>query len=539
MTTSPPASQTGREAESVPADSTPAPGGEKRAPRRLSRRALFGLTGGAVIAVGAGLALPRLLAGGQPIGPGDPAVAAAEAARPRTGRVVTRALQAGPVELDLGRRRVRTWAYEGSLPGPMIRVTAGDELRVRFTNGLPVPTTVHWHGLALRNDMDGVPGLNMPPIEPGAGFDYAFVVPHPGTYWFHPHLGVQLDTGLYAPLVVDDPAEPGGYDEEAVLILDDWTDDWGESPDDLLAAARRNGMAGGMDDMGGMGDMGDMPGMDSMEMPSAAQPLGADTGDIVYPAHLINGRLPGAPASIATKPGRRVRLRVVNAGSDTAYRFAVGGHRLTVTHTDGFPVDPVTVDTLIIGMGERYDVVVTAADGVFPIVAVPEGKSDPAALAVLRTGPGALPSNERRPVELTRRLLDYRDLSSARATALGAAEPDRELEIVMSMADGGRRWLLNGRPYGEHEPLPLIAGERVRLTFKNQSMMFHPMHVHGHTFAISRPDGRGIRKDTINVLPMQDLAVDLEADNPGQWLTHCHNAYHAELGMATTLSYRS
>ena len=109
--------------------------------------------------------------------------------------------------------------------------------------------------------------------------------------------------------------------------------------------------------------------------------------------------------------------------------------------------------------------------------------------------------------------------------------------MALTMADGGRQWLINGQSLADHDPLQVSAGERVRLVLSNQSMMFHPMHVHGHTFALSRPDGTGPRKDTVNVLPMQDLTVDLQTDNPGQWLMHCHNAYHAELGMMTTLSY--
>jgi FtsP/CotA-like multicopper oxidase with cupredoxin domain len=314
-----------------------------------------------------------------------------------------------------------------------------------------------------------------------------------------------------------------------VLVLDDWIDGWGDSPDQILERARRDGIGG----------MHGMDGMDGMGMPSAEQPLGSDTGDILYPAHLINGRLPTAPHVITTSPGRRLRLRIINAGSDTPYRFAVGGHRLTVTHTDGFPVEPVGVDTVIIGMGERYDVVITAGDGVFPIVATPEGKEDPAALALLRTSSGSGPAVDTRPAELGGRLLSYRDLITSPGAALAARKPDRQLEMILTMADGGRRWLINGRAYGDHEPLPVKAGERVRVIMTNQSMMFHPMHLHGHTFALTRPDGRGIRKDTVNVLPMQQLAVDLEADNPGQWLAHCHNVYHMELGMMTTLSYRT
>ena len=282
-------------------------------------------------------------------------------------------------------------------------------------------------------------------------------------------------------------------------------------------------------------------------MPTAAQPLGADTGDVIYPAHLINGRLPAAPVTISSTPGRRIRLRIINAGSDTAYRFAIGGHRLTVTHTDGFPVNPVEVDTLIIGMGERYDVVVTAGDGAFPIVAVPEGKSGPAALAVLKTASGAAPDPQARPTELAGRLLAHNDLAPTQDVALDRREPDRELTLDLQMADGGRRWLINGAAFPEYQPLEVSAGERVRLTLRNQSMMFHPMHLHGHTFAVVGPRGTGSRssglpgggipKDTVNVGPMGMVVIDVQADNPGQWALHCHNTYHGQLGMMTVMSY--
>ena len=508
-----------------------------QARRPWRRRRVLGLAAAGLGVAAAAVAVPRVFAAPRPLLPNGPAVAAAEAARRRTGATASRTLRAAPVTLDLGGRQARTWAYDGAVPAPPIRVTAGDELRVRLINALPAPTTVHWHGLALRNDMDGVPDLTMPPVTPGGAFDYAFTVPHPGTYWFHPHVGVQLDTGLYAPLIVDDPAEPGGYDEEAVLVLDDWTDGWAASPQDVLDAARRDGMGsmGDMSSTGSMSGMGD-PGTGGV---SPGRPLGSDTGDVAYPAHLINGRPPSDPSTIRSRPGRRIRLRLINAGADTAYRFALGGHRLTVTHTDGFPVQPVTVDTLLIGMGERYDLLITAGDGAFPVVAVPEGKNDPAALAILRTGPGAAPTVGTRPVELTRELLTYTALQATTDVQLGPVAPDRTVRMALTMADGGRRWLINGRSYADHEPLPVGAGERVRLVLSNQSMMFHPMHVHGHTFALARSDGAGPRKDTVNVLPMQDVTVDLQADNPGQWLAHCHNAYHGELGMMTTLSYVS
>lgn len=509
--------------------STPVPA------RNMNRRRFLQLgAAGLVVAGGGGFAGSRLFAGPTPVGPGAAAVTQTESARRVTGKVVRRELRAAPVTVDLAGRAVQTWAYDGVVPGKELRATAGDLLRIRLTNDLPEETTVHWHGLALRNDMDGVPGLTQDPVRAGASFNYAFVVPDPGTYWFHPHVGVQLDRGLQAPLIVEDPREPLSYDEEMVLVLDDWTDGWDDSPDVILERMAREGMVMGGMSMEGM-DHGGMSMGDSM--PSGEQPLGADTGDVVYPAHLINGRTPEDPFLVNTTPGRRIRLRIINAAADTAYRFAVGGHRLSVTHTDGFPVDPVEVDTLIIGMGERYDVVITTGDGAFPVVAVPEGKEAAPGFALLRTASGAAPAPDARPAELAGRLLSYADLRAAESAALEPREPDREFELGLQMVDGGRQWFINGAAFGDHEPLEVQSGERVRLVMRNESMMFHPMHVHGHTFALTGRNGRGIRKDTVNVLPMESLSVDLQADNPGQWLIHCHNIYHGELGMMTVLSY--
>lgn len=159
------------------------------------------------MAVGGGVGLP-LLRRAEPVESASATVADAEKARPTNGVVVSRTLRAAPSTIDLGGKTVDTWAYDQSLPGAPITVNAGDLLKVQVSNGLPDPTTIHWQGLALRNDMDGVPGLTMAEVPPGWRFGYSFVVPDPGTYWFHPHVGVQLETGRYAPLIVEDPARP-------------------------------------------------------------------------------------------------------------------------------------------------------------------------------------------------------------------------------------------------------------------------------------------------------------------------------------------
>lgn len=454
------------------------------------------------------------------IGPDAPEVRAAERLRRTSARrVVDRKLTARPTSVDLGGRTVRTWAYDDAIPGPELRTTAGDLLRVELDNELPTTTSIHWHGLALRNDMDGVPGLTQDPIGAGSRFLYEFTTPDPGTYFFHPHTGVQLDRGLYGVLIVEDPAEPGGYDQEWVVVLDDWIDDTGRTPDDVLAdLVSTPGMGHG-------GIMGE----------TMSSTLLGGAGDVDYPLYLINGRTPRAPVTLAGRPGQRVRIRIVNAGSDTAFRVAIGGHRMTVTHSDGFPVRPAATDALLIAMGERYDVVVDLADGVFPLIAQAEGKAG-AGLAVVRTSPGAAPPPTATVRELGRQVLLGTDLTAADSVRLDSRDVDRDLDAVLGGGMMSYRWTINGAAYPDTDALVVTSGERVRLRLRNTSMMFHPMHLHGHTFAVA---GSGTRKDTVVVRPHQRLDVDLEADNPGQWALHCHNVYHAEAGMMTVLSYRS
>ncbi|TLQ42359.1 multicopper oxidase family protein [Streptomyces marianii] len=461
-------------------------------------------------------------------------------------------LTAVETPLDLGGRTVRSWAYGDRLPGQEVRVTAGDTLALTLANHLPQTTSIHWHGLAMRNDMDGVPGLTQRGIKPGASFDYRFAVTHPGTYWFHPHSGVQQDRGLYAPLIVEDPKEPLQYDKEWVVVLDDWVDGVdGTTPDTVLAELSK-GMGGmDMDDSGGMDhgsghDMGTMStttekapspkpsGPPRMMMGATSTLLGGDAGDVAYPYYLVNGRTSHDPQTFQAKPGDRIRLRIINAGGDTAFRIALGGHAMTITHTDGFPVEHATTDALLLGMGERYDVLVTAKDGVFPLTALAEGKLQNG-MAILRTGAGAAPTPSVRPKELSGKVLRAGQLKAADVVRLKAGKPDRTLELKLTGGMAKYDWAINGKKYDPAQRHPVRSGERVRLSFVNDTEMWHPMHLHGHTFALA--DG-GPRKDTAIVLPGKTLDVDFDADNPGLWMIHCHNVYHAESGMMTVLGYR-
>lgn len=458
----------------------------------------------------------------------DSAIAAAEQARPHTGRTVTATLTPQPATLDLGGPTARTLAYRDALPGPLIRANVGDELAVTLKNRLNDPTSVHWHGIALRNDMDGVFPAT-PNVAANTDFTYRFSVPHPGTYWAHPHVGLETDYGLYLPVIVDDPAEPGAYDAEWIVVLDDWTDGIGENPqqiyDDLRGAMRATEHSPGVSAMPGMGGA------------AKSALLGGDAGDVDYPNYLINGRISAAPTTFDAKPGQRIRIRLINAGADTAFRVALAGHTMTVTHTDGYPVTPTDVDALLIGMGERYDVIVTAGDGVFPLVAVAQGKNA-LARALLSTSAGAAPGPDFRPPELERRIGTVDTFTATPAATLGPSGSDINLALELTGEMMKYNWGINGKPYPDGPALSISQGQRATLTFTNSTTMYHPMHLHGHTFQVIKPDGSlGARKDTVIVLPNQKVSTVLVADNPGIWMIHCHNTYHQEAGMMTSLNY--
>jgi FtsP/CotA-like multicopper oxidase with cupredoxin domain len=498
------------------------------------------------------------------------AINAAEAARPHSGRNVSKTLIAQHTEIDLGGVTARTTAYGNAIPGLLIRANIGDELEILVQNRLDQPTSVHWHGVVLRNDMDGAEPAT-PNIPAGKDFTYKFSVPFAGTYWAHPHVGLEEDTGLYLPVIVDDPTEPGGYDAEWIVVMDDWTDGVGKSPQQwygelsspnkpnmsmpptttttTTTTARPTRTTGPTKTTttttrgpsGTSGTSGTTPTSGTPGTPGGGEGnsdlLGGDAGDIQYPYYLINGRIPAAATTFNAKPRQRIRIRFINTGSDTAFRVALAGHSMTVTHTDGYPVVPTQVDALLVGMAERYDVVVTADDGVFPLVASAEGKGA-VARALLVTGSGSTPDAGFRPSELGKKVGTIDMFTAATSVNLGLPEPDLNLPVVLGGDMVKYDWMINGEPYSKTNPLHVKQGQRPTITFDNPTMMYHPMHLHGHTFQLIKSNGTpGARKDTVIVLPKQKVNAVLIADNPGLWMSHCHNTYHAYAGMQTRLDY--
>lgn len=448
------------------------------------------------------------------------AIARTEAARPRSGHTVTAALTPRETTVDLGGVNVRTLAYGDTVPGPLIRANVGDEIAVTVRNDLDHPTSVHWHGIALRNDMDGAEPAT-PNVAAGQSFTYRFTAPRSGTYWAHPHTGLDADYGLYTPVIVDDPRDRGDYDAEWIVVLDDWTAGVGPSPRQVFDGLRDR-------------RMGQMP---MTRDGSSSSLLGGAAGDVNYPYYLANGRIAAAPTSFAATPGQRIRIRLVNAASDTAFRVALAGHAMTVTHTDGFPVIPTQVDSVLIGMGERYDVIVTAGDGSFPLVAAAEGKNV-VARALLTTAAGTAPEPGFLPGELTGRVGTVDRFAAAPEADLHLGRTDVELPATLSGGMMGYDWAVNASGGGRRPPLSVTQGQSATLTFVNNTMMWHPMHLHGHTFQVVNQDGSpGARKDTVIVLPRRSVRVNFAADNPGIWMLHCHNTYHQSAGMMTSVDY--
>ena len=417
--------------------------------------------------------------------------------------------QKGEVEVAPG-NIYQTWLYNGRFPGPEIRVKEGERLRIIVENQLPEGTTVHWHGVPVRNAMDGVPGLTQKPIAPGESFVYEFEATPAGSYIYHSHVGLQIDRGLIGPLVIEEATPHVAYDRDYVLVLDDYLPG---DPRPLGSMGGRGGMMGGM--MGG-----GMMGM-ARQMPP-------------YQGLLIGGRLPDDPRVFETKRGERVRLRLVNPSGATTVRAAIGGHRMIVTHCDGRPVEPVTVDSLILGAAERYDVIVEAANpGVWPIIVAAIEGTAPPGRAVLRYADAAASAlREGVPEGFSGgRQLYYQDLQALET--LPAGRPDRVFDLMLSGGMMGSAWTINGQAYPAADPLLISKGERIRFRVRNHSMMLHPMHLHGHFFRV----GNALKDTVLVAAHMGGAEFDFVADNPGRWFFHCHNIYHMEAGMAREIRY--
>ena len=437
-------------------------------------------------------------------------------------------------------------AYNGQVPGPVLRVRYGQTLRARYINHTGTISTIHWHGMILPNDMDGVPYVTQVPVPNGGEFTYHYKPNPPGLRWYHSHVSPQLSLGLFGAFVVEDPNDEQA-DVEAVLVLHDVPD----------MHTFRQALAG-VSDAPMIAPLG-APELAGMKMtdakmsgtPMAGKPMkGGGMGDgVAYRAFCINGATYPGTTPITVNVGQRVRLRILNASPTLTHYVALGGHTLRVSHSDGNRLPkPVVVDALRIGVAERYDAWFEVTEpGAWLLESIADDK-----LAIGQSVRIHTPGMERAvPIRPPQSMVgvDYFTYQQA-----GDAGPlshplvpgriDVEKELILGGGKAGDpHWTINGAIW-PHTPKILVhKGDRVLVRFRNPTNMEHPMHLHGHVFHLVEINGQSLRyplpKDTTLVPANGGTAAwFFEATSPpGRWVLHCHNAIHLADGMMTEIRY--
>ena len=563
-------------------------------------------------------------------------------------------------QIVIGGKSARATTLNGTVPGPLVRLQEGTEAVIRVTNRLKGDSSIHWHGIILPYQMDGVPGLSYDGIQPGETFEYRFPVTQNGTYWYHSHTGLQEQTGLYGPMIIDAAQrEPWAYDREYVVMLSDWTFD---DPHTLLAKLKKQADYSNyqqrtlLEFLRDTRKDGFVPTMKERLMWSKMRMMPTDFADITghYYTYLMNGRDPDSNWTGLFKPGEKIRLRFINAAAGSYFDVRIPGLPMTVVQADGQNIAPVQVDEFRIAIAETYDVIVEPkADQAYTIFAESMDRSGYArGTLAMRAGlSAAIPARRERPtltmkdmgmdmsdmkgmsgmdgmkgmdsmggmkkmkpmpkgdaampdmvhskmnmtppsapqshgahgsampgmqhggedtaktyrhgtdthgpgnttvamVSQSRlhepgsgledapwKVLVYTDLKSP-APGLDQRPPRREIELHLTGNMERYMWSFDGEQFSEGtEPIRLVHGERVRLTFVNDTMMNHPVHLHGMWLVLDNGNGQhNPRKHTINVKPAERLSADVTVDAPGNWAFHCHILFHMEMGMFRVVS---
>ena len=530
------------------------------------------------------------------------------------------ALTIGESHFSTGGRSGHAFTVNGTLPAPLIRLREGQNVRLSVTNRLAEQSSIHWHGLLLPFQMDGVPGVSFPGIDPGQTFDYEFPILHSGTYWYHSHSGMQEAMGLYGPIVIDPADGRRDYDREHVLVLSDW------SPMHPHEQLRRLKIMGGYFNHQRQTLSGLLAGKDQSQSERLEwarmlmDPTDiSDVTGITY-SYLVNGHGTAENWTGLFSPGERVLLRVINASAMTNFNFRIPGLAMTVVGADGLAVQPVEIDEFQIAIAETYDLIVTPReDAAYGIIAeaidrsgqvratlaprmgmagaVPkirerplltmrdmgmdmggmdmggmgavdadgaldlsqpagsghEGHSmsmrDPSVAPQVRMGPGVaslspMPVDRLadRPTGLEQvehRVLTYAQLRSAEPNPDPRA-PSRQIDVHLTANMERYMWSIDGVSMSEApDRIPFRLNERVRINLINDTMMPHPIHLHGHFFELVAGDpGSRVRKHTVNVLPGGNASFDFTADAYGDWAFHCHMLLHMHAGMMRVITVR-
>ncbi|MEZ5526714.1 MAG: copper resistance system multicopper oxidase [Gammaproteobacteria bacterium] len=494
-------------------------------------------------------------------------------------------------------------AINGSIPAPLLRWREGEEVIINVTNRLRETTSLHWHGIILPYQMDGVPGLSYGGIAPGETFQFRFRVQQSGTYWYHSHSAFQEMTGLYGAIIVEPrEGEVDRAERDHVLLLSEWTD---ENPATVFRKLKSLGHYYNFSQptlpefLRDIRNQGLSQAISRRDMFSAMRMKPTDLGDLSGATlhYLVNGRTADFADLRLFSPGERVRLRIINGAGNTFFDVRIPGLPMTVVQSDGINVVPITVDELRCGPGETYDVLVDPVEQAYTFFAETMDRSG-YAFATLATRAGLqAPLPERRRIqwlsmsdmmgagsheghtaspttghdhgavsepviarhastefgpstdmrvdiprtnlddpgvglrEATHRVLTLGDLR-ARSGPYDARRPGREIELHLTGNMERYTWSIDGLEYGQSTPIHFREGERLRVHLHNDTMMTHPMHLHGMWSDLEDAQGNFLtRRHTLPVQPGQRVSFSVTADAPGRWAWHCHLLLHMDAGM--------
>jgi CopA family copper-resistance protein len=504
---------------------------------------------------------------------------------------------------DVDGRAGHAITVNGTIPAPLIRLREGQNVRLIVDNRLDEDTSIHWHGLIVPFQMDGVPGISFPGIRRRSVFTYEFPLKQSGTYWYHSHSGLQEQVGHYGPMIIDPAgADPVAYDREHVIVLSDWSF---LHPHQIFSRLKQEGGFFNRQKETLLGQRSEQLSREDREMFARMRMDPSDISDVTEAAYtlLINGHSPRENWTGLFRPGERVRLRIINAAAQTTFNFRIPGLPMTFVATDGIDMRPVQVDEVQIGNAETYDFIVQPRDRAYTIVAESIDRSAmaratlaprlgmTASVPPLRErptlnmgdmgmghgsgheghgGPATDHSNMNmrdkskvdfpvgvgvdmiapNPVDRTghpgiglenvgHRVLTYRDMVQLTPNR-DTRTPTRRIDIHLTGNMERFMWSLDGEQLSENpEPYRFARNERVRLRLINDTMMTHPMHLHGHFFEIVNGHGASQpMKHTVKVMPGGFVDLDLTADAPGDWAFHCHLLYHMHAGMMRVVTVR-
>ncbi len=477
-----------------------------------------------------------------------------------------------------------------TIPGPTLKFNEGDEAVIRVRNDMKEYTSIHWHGLLLPNGMDGVPGQGgFKGIKPGETFTYQFKIRQNGTYWYHAHSNGQEQDGLYGALVISLKEPPIKSDHDEVILLSDYSK---EMSSDILANLKMSSdyyqysrrTIG--DFFRNVQEKGFKAAFDESKMWGQMRMLPTDLSDVSQYTFLVNGKTPEQNWTGKIKQGETSRLRVINGSAMTIFDVRIPGLKLKAIASDGQSVEPFDVDEFRFAPGETYDFLVTPTDDrAYTFVAEPIDRTG-FALGTLAPSHGM---RGEMPTQRPRTLLSMADMgeshsqpnannhndhaghqghvavdyetgvkdsgwaennASAGAVVLNyknlrflgnqpeSKAPEKEIQVTLNGNMQRYIWMMNGRKLSESEPIKLKYGERVRLKFVNQTMMAHPMHLHGMFIQLEngQPSNKLPNKHTIIIAPGDTYSALLTANEPGEWAFHCHLLYHMATGMMTSIT---